>query len=295
MKMKGCYVALITPFDDKGKVDYKRLEKLVDLHVEWGTRGLIPLGTTGETPTLTEEEYKNIAKTVVEHSNKRIPVFIGTGSNDTKKTIRNIEFANTIQASGSLVVLPYYNKPSQNGIIEHFKILDQIGSPLIIYNIPGRTGVNLEPETLSFLLENTNNLIGIKESSGDLDQISKFVSISQDYNFSVLSGDDSLTLPTLAVGGTGVISVLGNVLPSMIQEMINKYSSGDIQSACKIHHSTFNLSKALLEVGSNPAPVKEVMNMLGYKVGGTRLPLVNLNSKEQLILKELIQKLKLFK
>ncbi|WP_461202930.1 4-hydroxy-tetrahydrodipicolinate synthase [Anoxybacillus sp. TBDG-1] len=295
MELKGCYVALVTPFDEKGKVNYNKIEELVDQHIQWGTSGLIPLGTTGETPTLTEEEYKNIAETIVRYSNKRIPVFIGTGTNDTSKTIKNIEFAKKIGADGALVVLPYYNKPSQKGLIEHFKLLDAVGLPLIIYNIPGRTGINLEVETLSLLLENTKNLIGIKESSGNLEQISKFVSISRDYEFSVLSGDDSLTLPILSVGGKGVISVLGNILPMKIQQMINSFLSGDIQEAQNIHHQIFGISKGLLEIAPNPSPIKRAMNILGYNVGGTRLPILDLNSTETEILNKLLKELELVK
>ena len=291
MNLKGCYVALVTPFTKKNNVDYDKIKHLVEFHIKMGTSGIIPVGTTGESPTLTKKEHLKIIETVIFASNQRIQVIPGTGSNNTEEVLYLTKFSKELGANAVLVVLPYYNRPSQEGLFQHFKKICEIGIDLILYNIPGRTGINLLPNTLLRIKKECNNIIGVKESSGMLDQISE-ISIKVK-GISILSGDDSLTLPILSVGGVGVISVIANFAPYIIDEMISYYFEGRVKEAQAIHHKLYPMCKALLTFGSNPAPVKYIMSKLDFNVGIPRLPIVELNKEKKVELDRILEKLEI--
>ncbi len=271
-KFAGVTVALITPFRN-GEVDYDALRRLVDWHVEQGTDCIAPVGTTGESPTLSHEEHERVIAAVVEHAAGRITVMAGTGSNSTSEALRLTTFAARAGADGALMVSPYYNKPNQEGIYRHFAaIAEAVDLPIVVYNIPGRTGRNIEPETLRRLAE-IPNIVAVKEASGSLDQVSR---LAIETNLTILSGDDTLTLPMLAVGGSGVISVLANIAPQQLQRMIEAYQDGRVDEAKAIHQRLFPLAYDLLNLSVNPVPIKAAMQLLGRDTGELRLPLVPL-------------------
>ena len=271
MPYSGSLVALITPFKN-GEIDEPRLRELVDFQIKGGTKALVPCGTTGETPTLSDEEQSRVVEIVVEQANGRVPVVVGTGTNDTRKTIKNNKHAKELGASAALVVTPYYNKPTPGGVYLHFKaIADACDLPMILYNIPGRTGSNVPADTIVRISKEIPAVIGVKESTGNLDQASQIV-VGAGPEFDVLSGDDSLTLPIMSVGGKGVISVLANIAPKPVAEMTAAFLNGDVKRATEIHQKTFNLVKALF-VETNPGPVKAAAGMLGMCEDELRLPL----------------------
>lgn len=265
----GCTVALITPFRD-GDLDIPALERLVDWHVEQGTPILSPVGTTGESPTLSHAEHERVIATVIERARGRAKVVPGTGSNSTTEAIRLTRFAAGAGAQAALLVAPYYNRPTQEGLYAHFaKIAESVDLPLILYNIPGRTGRNVEPETIERLAR-IGPIVAIKEASGSLDQVSDILVRT---NLTVLSGDDSLTLPMLAVGAEGVVSVVGNLVPRDVMAMLEAFKQGDLAEARGRHASLFPLCRDLLGVATNPIPVKTAMALLGRGNGELRLPL----------------------
>ncbi len=269
----GSCVALVTPFKN-GKVDEKKLRDLVEFHVAHGTSALVPCGSTGESSTLSYSEHNRVIEIVVKQSRGRIPVIAGTGSNSTAEAVEITRFAKSAGADAALVIVPYYNKPTQEGMIEHFNfVAKSVSIPIIIYNIPGRTGVNLLPSTLAKIVKKNKNIIGIKESSGNLDQVSEIAcEMSGNKDFTLLSGDDSLTLPILSVGGKGVISVLANILPGDIQKLCSTAMSGDYSEARLLHNKMFPLMRTLF-VETNPAPLKAAMEFLGMCASELRLPM----------------------
>ncbi|MEO0088538.1 MAG: 4-hydroxy-tetrahydrodipicolinate synthase [candidate division WOR-3 bacterium] len=288
---RGSIVALITPFKN-GKLDIEGLKKNLQFQLENGTDGFLPCGTTGETPSLEEDEWIEIVKTTIEFVNKRKPVIVGTGTNNTKKTIKYTVLAEKLGADACLVVAPYYNKPTQEGLYQHFKEVSQsVKIPIILYNIPSRTGVNILPKTLARLVSDCKNIIGIKEASGNLDQVSEIISILGN-NFVVFSGDDSLTLPILSLGGKGVISVLANILPKETHLLVKNFLEGNIREAQKIHLRYFKLMKALF-IETNPIPVKTAMNLMGLPAGELRLPLTPMTKENLEYLKSIMQELNL--
>ncbi|MSR32442.1 MAG: 4-hydroxy-tetrahydrodipicolinate synthase [Gemmataceae bacterium] len=265
----GVTVAVITPFMD-GAVDYSALKKLVDWHVEQGTDGIVPVGTTGESPTLSHEEHEKVVDTVVQQAAGRIKVMAGTGSNCTKEAIRLTLHAKKAGADGVLMVGPYYNKPTQEGYYRHFKaVADETGIPIVLYNIPGRTASNIFPETIIRLAE-LPSIVAIKEATGNLDQASQ---IACGCDLTILSGDDSLTLPLMSIGGRGVISVVANIVPRDMKALVKAFDQGHMAEALKWHKKLFNLCKDLLGVATNPIPVKAAMKLLGRDTGEVRLPL----------------------
>jgi 4-hydroxy-tetrahydrodipicolinate synthase len=276
---EGSFVALVTPFKN-GILDEEGLRKNVQFQIENGTHGLVPCGTTGEAPTLTEEEHARVVEIVVKESGGRIPVIAGTGSNSTQKTIANTQRAKDQGVNGALVVSPYYNKPTQEGLYQHFhSVASEADLPLILYNIPGRTGVNIEPETIA-RLSKLKQIVGVKEASGSLDSVSAIRSLC-DEEFIVLSGDDSLTLPMMAVGSKGVISVIANIVPRDLSRMVESFLNGEISQSRELHQKLFPLTKAMF-VETNPIPIKTAMDLVEMPAGGVRLPLapmsdVNLN------------------
>jgi 4-hydroxy-tetrahydrodipicolinate synthase len=276
----GSCVALVTPFKNN-EVDKEKLRELVEFHLSNGTDAILPCGTTGESATLSYEEHIEVIRIVVETVKKRIPVIAGTGSNSTRETYELTKHAKEIGADAVLLVAPYYNKPTQKGLYEHYSfIAKNVDIPIIIYNIPGRTGVNISPETIISLAKAHKNVIGVKEASGSIDQVSEIVRNTAELNFSVFSGDDSLTLPILAVGGKGVISVIANILPRDTHNLCEYWFKGDVKKAQELHLKMFPLVKALF-IETNPIPIKAAMGMLGLCSDELRLPLVPMEEKNR--------------
>ena len=268
---QGSLVAMVTPFHE-GRVDEDKLRELVEFHVAHGTDGLVPCGTTGESPTLTHEEHKQVVEIVIQQARGRIPVVAGTGSNSTAEAIELTHHAAKAGAAGALLVTPYYNKPTQQGLYEHFRAIAHAvpDLPLIVYNIQGRTAVNVETETLARLAQ-IPNIVGVKEASGNLDQMTAVI-LACGPEFTVLSGDDTLTLPLMAVGGRGVISVVGNFLAREVADVTHAALEGDWKRARDLHLKLYPVCKAMF-IETNPIPVKEAMAMLGMIRAEWRLPM----------------------
>jgi 4-hydroxy-tetrahydrodipicolinate synthase len=263
-------VALITPFR-KGAVDYAELDRLVDWHVEQGTDALVPCGTTGESPTLDHAEHDRVIAAVCERAACRLLVIAGTGSNSTAEAIQLTRHAKEAGADASLQVGPYYNKPTQEGYVRHFAaIADAVNLPQILYNIPGRTGSNILAESAIRMAEEIPLIVGIKEATGSLDQVSQ---IAGGCDLTVLSGDDSLTLPIMSVGGEGVVSVVGNIVPRDMRALVRAYRDGNVPEALRWHRKLFPLCRDLLGAATNPIPVKAALKLLGRGTGELRLPM----------------------
>jgi len=289
--LEGSFVAIVTPFSPDGKtVDYAQLEKLVEFQIEGGTDGIIPAGTTGETPTLSHEEHKKVIETVVRKANKRVKVIAGTGSNSTEKTIEMTRFAKEAGADAVLVVVPYYNKPTQEGLYLHYKAVAEVGIPVVLYNVPSRSGAGLTAKTVARLAK-IPNIVAIKEASGSLDQVSEILSSS---DITVLSGDDSLTLPMMAIGAKGVISVIANVVPDRTKKLVSLALAGDYEAARKVHLELFKLCRVMF-VESNPIPVKTAMALLGLCDASLRLPLSPLLPENLSLLKAVLVETNLIK
>jgi 4-hydroxy-tetrahydrodipicolinate synthase len=270
----GLSVAIVTPFKN-GDVDYADLNQLVDWHVEQGTDCLVPVGTTGESPTLDHEEHERVIAAVCERARGRIKVMPGTGSNSTKEAIRLTKFAKRAGADGALSVGPYYNKPTQEGYYRHFAaVAEAVDLPICLYNIPGRTGSNILPETIARIAEKCPQLVAVKEATGSLDQASQIAALC---DVTILSGDDSLTLPLLSIGGRGVISVVGNIVPRDMKALVTAFLSGDVAGAQRWHRKLFPLCRDMLGVATNPIPVKAALALLGRGTGELRLPMTPLD------------------
>lgn len=268
---KGSYVAIVTPFKD-GKIDEKAYASMIEMHAAAGTDGIVPAGTTGESPTLSPEENEQLVDMTVKLVKGRMKVIAGTGSNSTAEAIEYTVAAERSGADGALVVNPYYNKPTQKGLYEHFKaVAASVKIPVIVYNIQSRTAVNVATPTLARLAKDCPNITGVKEASGDLAQMSEVIEQCGP-EFSVLSGDDALTLPLMAIGGHGVISVVANIIPAEVKAMISAFNSGDVKKAAQMHHAMFPLVKAMF-VETNPIPVKAAMAMMGMIGQEIRLPM----------------------
>ncbi|WP_027632118.1 4-hydroxy-tetrahydrodipicolinate synthase [Clostridium hydrogeniformans] len=284
---KGSGVAIITPFNKDG-VDFNKLGELVDWHIKENTDAIVVCGTTGEASTMTEQERKDTIKYVVDRVNKRIPVIAGTGSNNTKASIEMSKWAETIGIDGLLVITPYYNKTTQKGLIEHFKAIDtEVNTPIIVYNVPGRTGMNITPNTL-LSLTNLKNIVAIKEASGDMSQVAKMKSLCGD-KIDIYSGNDDQIIPVLALGGVGVISVLANIKPKETHDMCKLYMDGKVKEALDIQLDLLSLCDALF-VETNPIPVKTALNLMGKNVGALRLPLCEMVEGNLKFLKDELKK-----
>lgn len=276
-EFSGLGVAIVTPFRD-GALDIPRLREQIDFQIEAGTQVLVPVGTTGESPTLTHDEHERVISEVVQMAAGRCKVMAGTGSNSTAEALRLTRWAAKEGADASLQVAPYYNKPTQEGFYQHFKcIAEAVEIPLCIYNIPGRSAKNIEPETIARLAE-IPNITMVKEATGSLDQCSQVLSLT---NLTVLSGDDSLTLPMMSIGASGVISVAGNIVPKDIIAMVQAATAGDYVRAREWHHRLFPLCRDMLSLATNPIPVKGAMQLLGRDTGELRLPMTPLNDRER--------------
>lgn len=282
----GTLVALITPFAD-GQVDYETLTELVEFHLESGTDGIVPVGTTGESPTLSYDEHKRVIEYVVNTVDGQVPVIAGTGSNSTAEAIEMTDFAKNIGVDASLQVAPYYNKPTQEGFYQHFKaIADEVDLPMVLYNIPGRCGGSgLTAETVARLAEH-ENVVAVKEATGKLDMASE---IAMRCDLTILSGDDSLTLPLASVGGKGVISVVANIVPADVKAMTDLILEGDLVSARKWHRKLFTLAQNMLSLATNPIPIKAAMAMLNMASDEMRLPMTELDQAQATILRQALK------
>jgi 4-hydroxy-tetrahydrodipicolinate synthase len=272
----GVGVAIVTPFTD-GNLDVAKLKTQIEFQIASGIHFLVPVGTTGESPTLTHDEHERVISEVIQLASGRCKVMAGTGSNCTAEALRLTRRAAKEGADASLQVAPYYNKPTQRGFYEHFKaVAEEVGIPHCVYNIPGRSAKNIEPETIARLAE-LPNITMVKEATGSLDQCSQILNTT---NLTVLSGDDSLTLPMMSIGAQGVISVAGNIVPKDLLSMVAAAARGDFAAAAKLHHKLFPLCRDMLSLATNPIPVKGAMKLLGTDSGELRLPMTELDDSE---------------
>ena len=279
---KGCGTAIATPFTEDG-INYEEFRKLIEFQIEGHADAIIVCGTTGESATMTTEEKKECIKFAVDTVNKRIPVIAGTGGNNTAAAISMSKYAENIGADGVLVVTPYYNKTTQEGLVEHYKaIAKSIDIPIILYNVPSRTGLNINPET-AYQLSKIDNIVAIKEASGNISQVAKIAHLCQD-NLAIYSGNDDQIVPILSLGGIGVISVLSNIYPKYTHDMVESYLTGNPKKALDMQLTALPLIEALFKE-VNPIPVKEALNMKGFNYGTPRLPLVKITEPNRLILK----------
>ena len=283
--IKGSIVALITPFDEEGGVDFIRLRELINWHIDQGTDAILVLGTTGETPALSEEEQEMIVKASVEESAGRIPIIANSGNNNTEKSLAKSIKYEALGADGLLVITPYYNKPNRSGMMEHFyKIADNVNIPVYIYNVPARTGISISPDMVA-KLSTHKNIAGIKEASGDMSYVAKLASMVDD-DFVIYSGNDDITVALMSMGAAGAVSVWANLMPGKVSEMTHAYLEGRTEDARKMQLENLNLINALF-CETNPVPIKTIMNMKGMRVGGCRLPLGPVSSANRRVLRNL--------
>jgi len=281
----GAMVALVTPFQD-GKVDFRTLDELIAFQLESGIDGIVPVGTTGESPTLSHSEHRKVIERVVKTVAGEVPVIAGTGSNSTAEAIELTSFAKKVGADATLQVDPYYNKPTQEGFYQHFKaIAEEVDLPVVLYDIPGRCGAGMTPETIIRLSE-IENIVAVKEASGKLDHAS---AIATQCNLTILSGDDSLTLPIASIGGKGVVSVVANIVPADVKAMTDLILAGDFVSAKKWHDKLFSLSKNLLSLATNPIPIKAAMSILNMASEEMRLPMVPMGEGKKALLSQALE------
>lgn len=280
---KGSIVAIVTPFKGDA-VDEVKLRELIEWQIKNGTNGIVPCGTTGESPTLSEKEHEQVIRLTVETVAKRVPVIAGTGSNSTSEAVHMTKYAAQVGADACLVVTPYYNKPTNRGLYLHFKaVADSVKIPIILYNIAGRTGKNIEPELMAKLAQDCKNIVGVKEASGSLEQMQRIREVCPK-DFILLSGDDALTLPLLSIGGVGVISVAANIVPKDVAAVISAFNQGDLKKAQNINAKLQPLIRALF-IETNPIPVKTACELMGLCSGNMRLPLCDMEEPNLLKLK----------
>jgi 4-hydroxy-tetrahydrodipicolinate synthase len=278
-------VALVTPFQE-GEIDFQTLDELIDFQLAGGIDAIVPIGTTGESPTLTPEEHKQVIERIVQVVGGQVPVIAGAGSNSTAEAIEYTEYSKKVGADATLQVCPYYNKPTQEGFYQHFKaIAEEVDLPMVLYNIPGRCGAGMTPETIARLAE-IENIVAVKEATGSLDQASE---IAARCDITIISGDDSLTLPLASVGGKGVISVVANIVPADVKAMTDLILEGDLVSARQWHKKLFTLCKSMLTLATNPIPIKAAMAMLNMCSEELRLPMTPLEEDKKEILKQTLQ------
>lgn len=286
---EGVATALITPFNPDGSVNYAKLEELINKQIEDGVDGLVICGTTGESATLTEKEHMEVIRESVKFVNGRVPVIAGTGSNCTQTAIEMSKEAEGYGADGLLLVSPYYNKATAEGMYEHFAdTANAVNIPVVLYNIPGRTGVNIEPETVYRLAKDVKNIVAVKEASGNISNIAKIAALTADLDFDIYSGNDDQVVALCAMGGKGVISVVSHIIPKEMHDLVMSFRNGDAKKALEIQNKYLSLINTLF-IDVNPIPVKEAMNLLGYEVGGFRKPLTPMSDAHREVLrKELI-------
>ncbi len=289
--LKGAFSALVTPFKN-GAVDEEKYREFIEWQIQEGIDGLVPCGTTGESATLSHEEHEKVIRICIDQAKKRVPVIAGAGSNNTSEAVSLTKFAKSAGADAVLHITPYYNKPTQEGIIAHFKaIAKEVSIPIIVYNVPGRTGLNVLPATMGRLYKEIPDVVGCKEATGNLTQISEIFEQVDD-KFSLLSGDDFTLLPTMALGGTGVISVASNIVPKDYHDLCAAMLKGDLEAAKKVHFKVAELCRVCF-VETNPVPVKTAVALMGKMAADVRLPLVSLQPKSEEIVKAALKNLKL--
>ena len=282
----GAMVALATPFQN-GELDFETLDELISFQLENGIDGIVPVGTTGECPTLSHDEHKQVIERVVKAVAGEVPVIAGSGSNSTKEAIELTEFAKKIGADATLQVDPYYNKPTQEGFYQHFKtIAETVDLPVVLYDIPGRCGAGMTPDTIVRLAEDVENIVALKDATGKLDHVSE---IATRCDITIVSGDDSLTLPIASVGGKGVISVVANIVPADVKAMTDLILEGDLVQARQWHNKLFALSKGLLSLATNPIPIKAAMAMLNMASEELRLPMVPMDESKKAVLRQALK------
>jgi len=288
--IEGVLPALITPFTRDNRVDKDGIRQNIEFLIEGGVSGVVPCGTTGEAATLSIQEHEKVIEHAIEYSS--VPVVAGTGSNNTTEALELTKFALDAGADAALLITPYYNKPNDNGMLRHFMtIAEAVDIPIIIYNVPSRTGINLKPE-LTAELAKLSNIIGIKEASGSLDQITRIIELTKDEDFTVISGDDGLTLPILSIGGKGVISVVANVAPKLVVSMVEAFRYGDRERARELHLALAPLIRAMF-LETNPIPVKKAVELIGLPAGNLRLPLAPISPDNEKKLKKALNDLNL--
>ncbi len=285
----GSIVAIVTPFTSQGAVDEERLRELVEFHISSGTHGIVPCGTTGESATLSHEEHREVIRIVVDQVKGRVPVIAGAGSNSTAESLSLVKFAKEVKADAALVITPYYNKPTQEGLFLHYSYLAKESDfPMVIYNVPGRTGVDILPSTIG-RLSKLPQVIGVKEATGSVRRATEVLLAVDKEDFALLSGDDFIVYPFLCVGGKGVISVVANIVPQLMAELVNSFNAGDHKRARELHHKLLPLCEAMF-YETNPIPVKTALGMMGRIEPSLRLPLCEMsaNNRERLseVLKE---------
>lgn len=284
---RGSAVALVTPFNENGSVNFEELERLIEFQIENNTDALVICGTTGEASTMTDEEQVETIKFSVEKANGRVPVIAGAGSNDTRHGINLAKMCEAVGADGLLEVTPYYNKTSQRGLYEHYKVIaEAVNIPIILYDVPGRTSMSISPQTVKELAE-IDNIVGLKDASGNLSYAAEVRSLVGE-DFDVYSGNDDVVVPLMSIGGVGVISVLANIYPRLVHDMCQNFFDGNIKEAGRIQVNNKKLIDALF-VEPNPIPIKAAMNMMGYNVGGLRLPLYEAADSTKELLKGLLR------
>jgi len=295
----GAFTALITPMRDSGEVDYEGFRRLIEFQIKEGIDGIVPLGTTGENPTLDEDEEEKLIEIAVKEAKGKIPVIVGAGSNDTRHMVQYVERAKRLGADAALVVTPYYNKPNDDGLIRHFEAAAKTGIPIIVYNIASRTGRNI-PTSLMKEIAAISGIAGVKEASGDINQMGDVIREiaiprkAEGKTFHVLSGDDGLTLPLMALGGCGVISVISNVVPAKVKALVSACCAGDFDQARTIHFELLPFIKAAF-IETNPIPIKRATAWLGLPSGPTRLPLGRLSAASETVLKKAMADLRIGK
>ncbi len=286
-------VALVTPFRN-GEVDVKTLQKLVQWHVKAGTSAIVPCGTTGESATLSHEEHEQVIEVILEEADGKIPVIAGSGSNNTEEALRLTRHAQKAGAAGALLIAPYYNKPTQEGLYRHYKtIAESVDLPIVVYNIASRTGVNIEPETFA-RLAHVRNVAAVKESSGSLEQMARIKALCGE-KIALISGDDALTLPVMAIGGTGVISVIANIVPDQVDMLVRAFEQGNLKEARRLHYHLLSLIKMMF-VETNPIPVKTAMGLMGLIPDASlRLPMCSMSDGNLAKLKDVLRSYRLIR
>jgi 4-hydroxy-tetrahydrodipicolinate synthase len=290
--IKGVLPALITPFTRDNEVDEEGLRQNIEFLIEGGVSGIVPCGTTGESATLSMSEHEHVIEIAIDCST--VPVVAGTGSNNTIEALELTKSAEDAGADAALLITPYYNKPNDRGMIAHFKAISHaVDLPIILYNVPSRTGINLKAEVVAELARESN-IIGIKEASGNLEQVTRIIELTQDENFVILSGDDGLTLPIMALGGIGVISVVANVAPSIVVSMVKAFQKGEMKEARDLHIKLAPLIRAAF-LETNPIPIKKAVELIGLSAGALRLPLASISTDNEKKLRTALNDLHLLK
>lgn len=290
--LKGSIVALVTPFTKAGQIDEKKLCKLIDWHIKNKTDGILVCGTTGESATLTHDEHKQIIALAAKHINKRVPLLAGAGSNSTAEALELTLFAQKAKADAALVITPYYNKPTQEGLFRHYKKISSLTNiPIVMYNVPSRTGINILPETVARVYKQCKNVIGIKEASGSMDQVTKIMTLV-DNKFVLLSGCDEITVPMMSVGCRGVVSVVANILPKQTHMMVESFLKNDIRKARKLQLQLYPIIKSLF-LETNPIPAKTALNLMGHLGPYMRLPLYPMSAANLMAFKKVLKTYKL--